>query len=56
MMLLRDYEVETLDSTSDLEGYIWQVTVEDARLPLFLEAARSLYYLRMDPDPEERTS
>lgn len=53
MMLLRDYEVETLDSTSDLEGYIWQVAVEDARLPLFLEAARSLYYLRMDPDREE---
>ena len=31
-------------------------TVEDARLPLFLEAARSLYYLRMDPDLEEQTS
>ena len=56
MMLLRDHEVETLDSTSDLERYIWQVAVEDARLPLFLEAARSLYYLRMEPDPEEQTS
>ena len=52
MMLLRDYEVETIDSTSDLEGYIWQVAVEDARLPLFLEAAKLHYYLRIDQAEE----
>ena len=51
-MLLRDYEVETIDSTSDLEGYIWQVAVEDARLPLFLEAAKLHYYLRIDQAEE----
>lgn len=50
MMLLRDYEAETLDSTSDLEGYIWHITVEDARLDDFRAAAATHYYLTLDEE------
>lgn len=48
IMLMRDHAVETLHFTSDLEGYIYQVSVEDRHLREFLADAERHYYLTID--------
>ena len=46
MMLLRQYEAETLLSDADLEGHIWEVKVPNSRAKEFEEALTVLYQLK----------
>ena len=46
MMLLRQYEAETLLSDADLEGHIWEVKVPNSRAKAFEEALTVLYQLK----------
>lgn len=46
MMLLRQYEAETLLSDADLEGHIWEVKVPNSRAKEFEEALTALYQLK----------
>lgn len=46
MMLLRQYEAETLLSDADLEGHIWEVKVPNSRAKEFEVALTALYQLK----------
>ncbi|WP_297718058.1 YigZ family protein [uncultured Porphyromonas sp.] len=46
MILLRQYEAETLLSDADLEGHIWEVKVPNSRAKEFEEALTVLYQLK----------
>lgn len=46
MILLRQYEAETLLSDADLEGHIWEVKVPNSRAKEFEEALTALYQLK----------
>ena len=47
MMLLRQYEAETLLSDADLEGHIWEVKVPNSRAKDFEVALKALYQLKV---------
>lgn len=53
MMLLREHEVETLDSDADLEGYIWKVRVPNGSCRPFEAAAEPLYQLDLEKTHED---
>ncbi len=47
MMLLRQYEAETVLSDADTEGHIWEIKVPNSRARDFEEGASAIYQLQI---------
>ncbi|WP_439708953.1 hypothetical protein [Porphyromonas cangingivalis] len=53
MMLLRNYGAITIDSDTDVNGYIWTVDVYDRDVERFEQEAETLYKLSVKKKTEE---
>lgn len=47
MMLLREYEAETIGNDATTEGHLWDVKIANAKVPKFEEATKALYQLKV---------
>ena len=53
MMLLRNYGAITIDSDTDINGYIWTVDIYDRDIERFEKEASALYKLKVKKKTEE---
>lgn len=53
MMLLRNYEAITINSDTDVNGYIWTIDVYDRNVESFEEEASTLYKLKVKKKTEK---
>lgn len=48
MMLIRQYDVETLNNDATTDGYVWIIQVANARVQDFEQASETIYQLKVE--------